>query len=206
MYKGLPKIKTELGTNIDSYIMKWTREYMFRYVREMFNPVRLPVGKINSARKLDKLVYKNNGNLEDAIDEYLEDETVEGVKLAKKKSKLKKLHTTKISVNSIHTFEKDDEGSEVEIKDSVSNGLEYVCNKETRDEISVIADKCLTDTEKYVLFKHYGLGSFSKSTYQDIANDLKVTRMRVCQIAKKALNKMKRQAISRGYNNNNYEV
>jgi RNA polymerase sigma factor (sigma-70 family) len=206
MYAGFHKIKTELGTNIDSYIMKWAREYMFRFAREMYGPVKVPVGKLNSSRKLDKLIYKNNGDVDDAIDEFYKDDSGTAKQLQKKKDKLKKLHTTKVSTHSIHTFENEEDGNEMEIKDMYNNGLQRCIRRETNGELNTIMNSSLTDTEKTVIERHFGINGFEKSTYEEIAQDLGVTRMRVCQITKKALNKMKRTAVDRGYNNNKYEV
>lgn len=205
MYAGFHKINTSLGTNIDSYIMKWAREYMYREVREMFNPVHVPVGKLNATRKLDRLIQKNNGDIDSAINDFFEDVEGSVSQINKKKEKLKKFNLNKVSVSSIHTFENDDDGSEIDIKDVGQSGLEYAILAETAGELEAIFNAALSDTEKYVIKKHFGMLDNKKHTYESIATELGVTRMRVCQIAKKSLAKMKRVADDRSYNNNKYE-
>tara|TARA_R110002020_G_scaffold102504_2_gene240671 strand:+ start:2078 stop:2929 length:852 start_codon:yes stop_codon:yes gene_type:complete len=203
MQQGLPKIKTELGTNIDSYIMKWTREYMYRQVREMYTPVRLPVGKLNASRKLDKLIFKNNGELDGAIDQYFDDygDELTAQQLTKRKHKLRKLHKAKMSVDSIHSFESDEEGSELQLADSCLNGLDQFQASETLDEISTILDTCLSNQERDVISKYFGLNEGSNTmSYQQIGDEMGITRMRICQIVKNSLRKMKNLATDRGYN------
>ena len=101
-----------------------------------------------------------------------------------------------ISINESIGFDK--EGNEITILDILKIPTpDFVEEIHTKDNIKLLKDyiKVLTEREKEIIIKRYGLNNKEEMTQKEIAKELNISRSYVSRIEKRALTKMLREFI-----------
>ena len=101
-----------------------------------------------------------------------------------------------ISLNESIGFDK--EGNEINIIDILKMpSPDYINDISEKDNIKLLKQyfNVLTDREKEIIMKRYGLGNYEEKTQKDIAKEYKISRSYVSRIEKRALMKMLREYL-----------
>lgn len=101
-----------------------------------------------------------------------------------------------ISLNESIGFDK--EGNEITILDILKMPTpDYINDISEKDNIKLLKQyfNVLTDREKEIITKRYGLGNYEEKTQKDIAKEYKISRSYVSRIEKRALMKMLREYL-----------
>ncbi len=101
-----------------------------------------------------------------------------------------------ISLNESIGFDK--EGNEITILDILKMpSPDYINDISEKDNIKLLKQyfNVLTDREKEIIMKRYGLGNYEEKTQKDIAKEYKISRSYVSRIEKRALMKMLREYL-----------
>lgn len=101
-----------------------------------------------------------------------------------------------ISLNESIGFDK--EGNEITILDILKMpSPDYINDISEKDNIKLLKQyfNVLTDREKEIIMKRYGLGHYEEKTQKDIAREYKISRSYVSRIEKRALMKMLREYL-----------
>ena len=99
-----------------------------------------------------------------------------------------------VSLNESVGFDKD--GNEITILDILKAPKpDYVDEINKKDNIKLLKDylKVLTDREKEIIIRRYGLNNTKELTQKMIAKELKISRSYVSRIEKRALTKILRE-------------
>ena len=98
----------------------------------------------------------------------------------------------------------DKDGNEISLLDVLKTpNIDYIENINLKDNIYLLLKyiNVLTDREKIILFKRYGLFNYEEETQKEIAKELNISRSYVSRIEKRALTKLLREFL----NNKNFE-
>lgn len=101
-----------------------------------------------------------------------------------------------ISINESIGYDKD--GNEITFIDILKTpNPDFVDDIYTKDNIKLLKDymSTLTEREKIIIAKRYGLFDSDEMTQKEIASELKISRSYVSRIEKRALTKMLREFI-----------
>lgn len=101
-----------------------------------------------------------------------------------------------ISLNDSIGFDKD--GNEISLMEVIKDNTEdFASVLQRKDNISLISDyfKVLTNRERDILTKRYGLMNKKEMTQKEIAKELRISRSYVSRIEKRALTKILREFI-----------
>ncbi|MBR2712751.1 MAG: RNA polymerase sporulation sigma factor SigK [Bacilli bacterium] len=107
----------------------------------------------------------------------------------------------KKNMNNISLDEKigfDKDGNEIELIDVIKTpDLDYIEKINFKDNLNSLLKyiNILTDREKTIIFKRYGIFNHNELTQKEIANELNISRSYVSRIEKRALTKLLREFI-----------
>lgn len=107
----------------------------------------------------------------------------------------------KKNMNNISLDEKigfDKDGNEIELIDVIKTpDLDYIENINFKDNLNSLLKyiNILTDREKTIIFKRYGIFNHNELTQKEIADELNISRSYVSRIEKRALTKLLREFI-----------
>ena len=94
----------------------------------------------------------------------------------------------------------DKEGNQIQLVDVLEyhdvNVVENVQKKEQLDKISRNIGQILSERERYIICKRYGLFGTKECTQREISTELGISRSYVSRIEKKALDKLKKFVVS----------
>ena len=113
-----------------------------------------------------------------------------------------KKNNLNISIDEQIGYDKD--GNEISLLDVLKTpNVDYVENINFKDNLNLLLSfmDILTEREKLIIFKRYGLFGYVESTQKEIAKELKISRSYVSRIEKRALTKLLREFIK----NKNFE-
>ncbi|MBQ3475334.1 MAG: RNA polymerase sporulation sigma factor SigK [Bacilli bacterium] len=113
-----------------------------------------------------------------------------------------KKNSQNISLDDQVGFDKD--GNEISLLDLLKTpNIDYVENINIKDNINMLEKylNILSEREKIIIYKRYGLFNYDEQTQKEIAKELKISRSYVSRIEKRALTKLLREFIK----NKNFE-
>ena len=166
--------------------------------------------KYNSKYENDDLISIGIIGLIKAIDSFSKEK---GTKLTTYAAKcieneiLMHFRNEKKNMNNISLEEKigfDKDGNEIELIDVIKTpDLDYIENLNLKDNLKSLLKyiNILTDREKIIIFKRYGIFNHNELTQKEIAKELNISRSYVSRIEKRALTKLLREFIK----NKNFE-
>ena len=188
LVKAAKKFDETRGFKFISYAVWWIRQSIMQALADQSRLVRLPLNKIGSLSKINNAaaIIEQEYEREPTAEELAEflDITVDEVKNTMDSS------TKQISVDA--PFVEGESNSlldvlENEEAESVDEELAY------RDSLKVEIERILTilsEREREVVKRFFGIGYESKSSLEEIGDDLGLTRERVRKIKDKAIRKL----------------
>lgn len=107
-----------------------------------------------------------------------------------------KKHLNNVSLNDSIGFDKD--GNEINLIDVLKSNDDDMSDEiNTKNNIELLIEylNCLTDREKEIIIKRYGLFNTKEQTQKEIAKNLKISRSYVSRIEKRAMSKILKEFI-----------
>ena len=92
----------------------------------------------------------------------------------------------------------DKEGNEISLLDVLKTpNIDYIEKINLKDNIKLLSKyiDILSDREKIIIFKRYGLNNYEEKTQKEIANELCISRSYVSRIEKRAITKLLREFL-----------
>lgn len=108
----------------------------------------------------------------------------------------------KKNMNNVSLEEKigyDKDGNEIELLDVLKTpNIDYIDNINFKDNLKLLNKyiNILSDREKLIIYKRYGIYGYKELTQKEIADELKISRSYVSRIEKRALTKLLREFIN----------
>lgn len=113
-----------------------------------------------------------------------------------------KKNNANVSLNEQIGYDKD--GNEISLLDVLKTpNIDYIENINNKDNLELLLKNIsiLSDREKIIISKRYGLFGYDELTQKEIAKELKISRSYVSRIEKRALTKLLREFLK----NKNFE-
>ena len=155
----------------------------------------ISIGTIGLIKGIDSYSNKHNTRLTTYCAKCIENEILMYFRNNKK-------NTTNISLDEKIGFDK--EGNEISLLDVLKTpNIDYIDNINTYDNIKLLSKylNVLSEREKIIIYKRYGLNNYDEMTQKDIANELNISRSYVSRIEKRAITKLLREFLK----NKNFE-
>lgn len=149
----------------------------------------ISIGTVGLIKGIDSFSDKNGAKLTTYVARCIENEILMNFRSDKKTSK-------NVSLNEAVGFDKD--GNEISILDVLkTENPDYISDIHTKDNIKILKNYIdnLTDIEKEIVIKRYGLNNTEEYTQKQIAKELDISRSYVSRIEKRAITKMLREFI-----------
>ena len=188
LIKAAEKFDFTKGFKFISFAVWWIRNYIIEYKNNQAKMIRLPLHKISDMTKIQKRYYKleQEFNREPSVDElfisFNNEFTIEDIE-----SCLRLIHSNEESLDEVR-----DDGT------SLSDNLASYLPES--DHLLIEADdkewfdnlfSVLSDQEKYILTKLFGLDGGAQIPLESIGDEIGMTREGVRQIREKSLRKIR---------------
>ena len=173
------------GYKFISYAVWWIRQSILQSIAEQGRLVRLPFNKLGLLREISRLVQKNPSERDPSIEDIAEKLGVP----------VRDVFDTLTTAKPLHSL---DEVDTEEDKPALINALadpdqpppdKGMWRNWAKTQLSTVLDT-LHEREQYVLRLYFGLDGNRELTLEDIGDLMGVTRERVRQIKKRALEKL----------------
>lgn len=149
----------------------------------------ISIGTIGLIKGIDSYSYKHGTRITTYCARCIENEILMYYRNNKKNSK-------NVSINESIGFDKD--GNEITFLDILKTPKpDFALDIHNKDNISLLKDyfSVLTNQEKQIIIKRYGLNNQDEITQKEIAKELGISRSYVSRIEKRALTKLLREFI-----------
>ena len=188
LLKAIKKFDYRRGFKFSTYATWWIRQGITRALADQSRTIRIPVHLVESLNKVTRIQRQ-------LTQEYNREPTIDEISKASglPKAKINTVLSASSRPVSLATLIGDDSstkiGDLIEDKstdappDAVSKGM-------TKDEINSLLDN-LSTREKLVIQLRFGLSDGKNRTLEEIGNMLGLTRERIRQNEKKAINKLR---------------
>ncbi|GHS89322.1 RNA polymerase sigma factor RpoD [Bacteroidia bacterium] len=188
LIKAAKRFNETLGFKFISFAVWWIRQAILQALAEQSRIVRLPLNQVGSLNKIKKETSKLEQKLERAptLDELAESMDVARGKLAE----VMNITTRYISMDAPLVQDEETSFIDVYISDEAP-GTDQLLIRESLSREIERSLSTLTEKEREVINRFYGIGSTHASTLDEIAEDLELTRERVRQIKEKAIRRLK---------------
>ncbi len=180
------------GFKFISYAVWWIRQSIMQALDNHSRMVRIPSNKINALSKINQAVSRMEQTYER---QPTEEELAEFLEL--EINDIKNTNYASMKQLSLDApFEEGEGNSLLDVLDdpnSNSAGSEFVESSSLKGELHRLL-AVLTEREREILVRFFGIGSDYSQSLDDIADDLSLTRERVRQIKENALKKLRSRA------------
>lgn len=172
-----------------SYAVWWIRQAIQKAIAEQTNTVRLPINRSQQAQRMKRVSQKLEQKHHRKVDET---EIAEEMSLD-----MRKMNQIRAASKPLVSLDKPLYDDDVTLADTLADPDELTPDQnfivdELEQELSD-AMTSLTDREKDIVVRYYGLGSIETCSLETIGQDINLSRERVRQIRNQALNKMRQQ-------------
>lgn len=187
LIKAIERFDCSMGYKFSTYATWWIRQGITRAIADKSRAIRIPVHAGDLLKKYNRLNNEHIKKTGDEIDiQYAADEL--GIDKAKLEKLISRARDT-VSLD-IPVGEEDDTTLMNFIEDKTVDVEEEIISKSLRETVMEILEDDFTDRERTVIISRYGLEGKKAQTLDEIGQTLGVTRERVRQIEKKAINKL----------------
>ncbi len=172
-----------------SYAVWWIRQAIQKAIAEQTNTVRLPINRSQQAQRMKRVNQKLEQKHHRKVDES---------EIAKEMNlDMRKMNQITAASKPLVSLDKPLYDDDVTLADTLSDP-----DKLTPDQSFIVdeleqeltdAMTSLTDREKDIVIRYYGLGSIETCSLETIGQDINLSRERVRQIRNQALSKMRQQ-------------
>jgi len=195
LIKAIEKFEPEKHNKLISYAVWWIKQKILFALAEKTNVIRMPLGKANIANKIkvarDKVFHKTG---EAASLEEISDLT------DLNKKAIKKMNRQSINTISIDDVNYTNDQEKVVLtdflEDEKTNDPQKLYFREKVQDNIERSIKKLPSREAYIVKKYFGLEGESSKNFAQIGEELGLSRERVRQIQKKALEKILKDTYS----------
>ena len=188
LLKAIKKFDYRRGFKFSTYATWWIRQGITRALADQSRTIRIPVHLVESLNKVTRIQRQ-------LTQEYNREPTIDEISKASglPKAKINTVLSASSRPVSLATLIGDDSTTEIGnlIEDKSSDAPPDAVSKGmTKDEINGLLDN-LSTREKLVIQLRFGLSDGKNRTLEEIGNMLGLTRERIRQIEKKAINKLR---------------
>jgi RNA polymerase primary sigma factor len=191
LIKAIERFDPSQGNKLSTYACWWIRQYIHQTITDHNKTIRVPTHAATKLRKLKKITQELSLKLERApsLEEISEETNL-------KVEQIEKILRWEISSVSINQTTQNDEEFSLEnyIPDDKENSpLEILFRKNDHEWTSNLLE-CLSEKEKEVLQRRYGIPPYHEETLEEIGKVFQVSRERIRQIENRALKKLRQRA------------
>jgi len=187
LIKAIDRFDYKKGNKLSTYATWWIKQSIIRALEEKVREIRIPSHIQENINYLNRFIlnYKAKHNKRPSDKEIIKE-------LKIKPKDLKLYYLVNKSTQSLDVSLKDD-GNQLysiipnnNIKSPLKNSEEAVL----KEQVNLWLSK-LTPKEEKIIKLRFGLGNFTQKTLEEVGNEFFLTRERIRQIEKVALNKLK---------------
>lgn len=187
---AINKFDPERKFRFSTAAVPWIKQAITRYIAEYRKTIRFPVHISEMLSKINKASIELFQTLEREPTEEEISELLEGKITADKIRYLRQVTQPISSTNAIVGDEEDSELGDFIEDNEDQSPQEYAIQSETEDKVQVLLN-CLNEQERKIMEWRWGLNGGTEYTLEEVGAFLNLTRERVRQLEKEALNKMR---------------
>lgn len=189
LMNAIDKFDVSKGYHFISYAVWWIRQRILKAISEKSRMIRLPMNRIYEISKIEKVKdeLQNRSGLEAKISEIAKQLNMEKELVAE----LLNISKEMLSLDNPVYVEKDSTLLKDFVPDTTyKSPAEVVMDNSLRDEINTVL-KTLTRKEAKILEYRFGLNGKMPSSLREIGNLFNLTKERIRQIEKRAIDRLK---------------
>ena len=175
-----------------SYAVWWIRQTIQKAIADQTHTVRLPINRVQQAQKMKRVAHDLEQKHRRKVDEQ---DIAAALNLS-----LQKMHEIQAASRSLLSIDESVYDGDLSLADTLTDGdaldpeQRYI--EDTLQEEMGVALRNLSDRERSIVAKYYGLDDEEPASLETIGRDWNLSRERVRQIRNLALAKL-RQAVTR---------